>query len=250
MQDTWRHEPTDHDEMLFYGQQLCVHIPQVSQSPDKSLLVYRPEGCPPGYCKLEVIDTQALKQTPVGDQQLGASCIQNSGNRHWLHTANTLLRIQQAKSAVTPDSVYKSSDISGPTGQAASGLVEYVPILVGNGPYPNMEEYCNRNRGEWPSAKLIDEISELPVLFVLIGHKDCSDSRAQARQSWSHAEFKLISSLPKHIIQEYVAFKYVVKTLLAFRRDQVEIQNGRSRIGSYHFKNVLLHHLEKNHLLW
>ena len=82
VQDTWGHEPTDQDEMLLFGQQLCVLIPQGSKSPDESVLVYRPEGCPPGYCKLEVIDTQALKQTSVWDQQLGASCIQNSGNRH------------------------------------------------------------------------------------------------------------------------------------------------------------------------
>ena len=143
VQDTWGHEPADQDEMLLFGQRLCVHIPHGFQSPDESLLIYRPEGCPPGYCKLEVIDTQALKQTSVWDQQLSASCIQSSGNQHWLHTANTLIRIQQAKSAVTPDSVYKSTYISGPTEQAASGLVEYVPTLVGNGPYPNLEEYRN-----------------------------------------------------------------------------------------------------------
>ena len=108
-----------------------------------------------------------------------------------------------------------------------------------------MEDYRNRDRGEWPSAKLIGEISELPMLFVLIGHKHCSDSGLQARQSWSHAEYRLISSLPKHIIQGYIVFKYIMKTFLAFRRNQIEIQDGRSRIGSYHFKNVLLHHLEK-----
>ena len=83
VQDSWGHEPTDHDEMLLFGQQLCVHIPLGSKSSDESILVYRPEGCPPGYSKLEVIDTQALKQTLVWDQQLGASCIHNSGNRHW-----------------------------------------------------------------------------------------------------------------------------------------------------------------------
>ena len=163
---------------------------------------------------------------------------------------DTLLRIQQAKSAVTLDSVYKSLDISGPTGQAASGLVEYVPTLVGNGPYPNMEDYRNRDRGEWPSAKLIGEISELPMLFVLIGHKHCSESGSQARQSWSHAEYRLISSLPKHIIQGYISFKYIMKTFLAFCQNQIEIQDGRSRIGSYHFKNVLLHHLEKKFTLF
>ena len=246
VQDTWGHEPADQDEMLLFGQRLCVHISHGFQSPDESLLIYRPEGCPPGYCKLEVIDTQALKQTSVWDQQLSASCILSSGNQHWLHTANTLIRIQQAKSAATPDSVYKSTYISGPTGQAASGLVEFVPTLVGNGPYPNLEEYRNRDRGDWPPSKLIDEVSQLPMLFVLIGHKDCSDSNLQARQSWSHCEFKLISGLPKHIIQGYTAFKYTMKTLLAFHRDQIEIEDGRSRIGSYHFKNVLLHHLE-NH---
>ena len=183
VQVTWGQEPADQDEMLLFGQQLCVHIPQGFQSPGESLLVYRPEGCPPGYWKLEVINSKALKETSLWGQQLGTSCMHSSGNKQWLHTANTLLRIQQAKNAITPDSVYKSTDISGPTGQAASGLVEYVPTLVGNGSYPNMEENCNRNQGEWPSAQLIDEISEMPMLFVLIGHKDCSNSRTQARQS-------------------------------------------------------------------
>ena len=102
LQGTWGHDPTDEDEMLLFGQQLGVHIPQGYQLPAECLLVYCPEGCPPGNCKLGVRDTQALKQTSVWGQQLGASCIQTSDNQHWLHTQNTLSRIQQTKSAVTP----------------------------------------------------------------------------------------------------------------------------------------------------
>ena len=247
LQGTWGHDPTDEDEMLLFGQHLGVHIPQGSQLAAECLLVYRPEDCPPGYCKLKVSDTQALEQTSVWGQQLGASCIQTSGNQHWLHTQNTLSRIQQAKRAVTPDPVYKFTALSGPSGQAASGLVEYVPTLVGNMSYPYMEEYRCRKRRDWPSAQLIDELSRLQMLFVLVGYKygRCSDFNIQARQSWSHCEFKLISSLPKHIIQGYIAFKYIMKTLLASRRNQTEIKDGRSQIGSYHLKNVLLHHLEK-----
>ena len=246
VQGTWGHDPRDQDEMLLFGQQLCVHIPQNSQQ-SGGLLVYHPEGCPPGYCKLKVTDSQTLKQTSVWGQQLGADCIQNSGNHFWLHTHNTLLQIQHAKRAVTPDSVYKFTALNGPSGQAASGLVEYVPTLVGNAPYPYMEEYRFRQRGEWPSAQLVDEIAKLPMLFVLVGYKygSSSDFDVQARQSWSHCEVKLISNLPKHIIQGYIAFKYVMKTCLAFRRGRSKSEDGRSQIGSYHFKNVLLHHLEK-----
>ena len=106
---------------------MCVHIPQGSQTPEECLLVYHPDGCPPRYYKLEVIDSQTLKQTSVWGQQLGANCIHSSVDQHWLHTHNTLLRIQQAKRKVIPDSVYKFKDLRGPSGQAASGLVEYVP---------------------------------------------------------------------------------------------------------------------------
>ena len=280
-QGTWGHDPTDEDEMLLFGQELCVHIPQGSQLSEKGLLVYHPKGCPPGYCKLEVNNAQALEQASVWGHQLGASCIRSSSNKHWLHTRNTLSRIQMAKRAITPDPVYGPTYLIGPSGQAASGLVEYVPTLVGNGPCPHMKEYRCRARGKWPPVQLVDEISRLPMLFVLVGYKCRSDSEPksesdfdiQARQSWSHCEFKLISSLPKHIIQGYIAFKYtmktflscgrsqletikslwassgghieIIKTLLASGRGEMEIEDGRSRIGSYHFKIVLLHHLEK-----
>ena len=245
VEGSWGHEPTDQDEMLLFGQQLCVHISECSGLPNEGLLVYRPEGCPPGYCKLQVTDVQTLEETLVCNQQLGASCIQSLGDRHWLHTQNTLSRIIQAKSAVIPDPVYKSAAISGPTGQAASGLVEYVPTLVGNASYPHMDEYRCRERGEWPSAELIEEILGLPMLFVLSGYKNHNNFDLQARHSWSHGEFKLISGLPIHIIQGYIAFKYIMKTQLAIRRSQGKSMDGRSRIGSYHLKNVFLHHLEK-----
>ena len=108
-----------------------------------------------------------------------------------------------------------------------------------------MEEYHRRRRREWPSPQLIDEVSKLPMIFVLVGHKDSSYSNLQARQSWSYSEFKLISSLPKHVIQGYIALEYIMKTFLEFRRGQIESNGGRSQIGIYHLKNVLLHHLEK-----
>ena len=110
-----------------------------------------------------------------------------------------------------------------------------------------MEEYRSRPRGELPSAQLVDEITKLPMLFVFVRYKygSSSDFDVQARQSWSHCEVKLISNLPKHIIQGYIAFKYIMKTCLAFRRGRSKSEDGRSQIGSYHFKNVLLHHLEK-----
>ena len=81
-----------------------------------------------------------------------------------------------------------------------------------------------RERGEWPSAQLVDEISELQMLFALVGHIDCNESGLQARQSWSHAEFQLISSLPKRIVRGYIAFQYIMKTLLAFRQGEIGIE--------------------------
>ena len=140
----------------------------------------------------------------------------------------------------------QSTSISGPAGQAVGGLIDVVPTLVANEPHPAIKQYINRlHNTEWPSHDQRQQIQQLPMNFVLVGHKDSPRKDQEFRLSWSTVEFVLISRLPDHIKQGYIAFKYVFKYFLGIKRGQNYCDDGRSKIGSYHFKSILLYHLEQ-----
>ena len=253
----WGHEWPDEDGMFLFGAQLgvCVthehlatrqrHSSHTSSSSSgchgDSCLEYEPEGCPPAYTRLRVTDHQALLTHPDVD----ASCMGECGGHYWLLSTALNVAIQRDINQATTDPGVRSTSISGPAGQAWGGLFDIVPTLVANKPHPAIVHYINRlSSPEWPSHDQRQLIQQLPMNLVLVGHKESPRKDQEFRNSWSTGEMVLISSLPHHIKQGYIAFKYVMKYFLKMNRGQNKTDDGRSKIGSYHFKTTFLHHLE------
>ena len=168
----WGHPMADEDNMELYGGLLGVHIPQGRQPPGSSTLRYRPKACLPAYCKIEVTDVEALMG--VG---LDTKCVHRSDSVAWLHTYNTLRRMQ-------------GDSITGPAGQAYGGLHKYVPTLVCNDAHPDVDwNYVSRPRYGWPSLQQLGVIKQLAMLIVMIGHKQSPPDEIplQARLSCSPA---------------------------------------------------------------
>ena len=141
-----------------------------------------------------------------------------------------------------------TKDISGPAGQRFGGLGELVLTLVCSSPHPAMATYMQRPRKYWPSSEQIISFLKQPMLLVMLGPKGAQDSHLQFRVSWSHLEISLIYSSPLWVKQGYVCFKYTIKSTLMSLRTQNEdsCSDGRSRVGSYHLKTVLLRYLEEH----
>ena len=260
MEKDWGHPEPDQDTMLLYGGPLGVHVPGGRQLPmvpfalqlsdglvqlglpsvakdatGSILLVYRPDDCPPAFCKVQVTDPQALIEVEVfATRRLDAGCIHNSKGEDWLHT-NNLLRLLQ-----------RGNDITGPVG--GSEEFEWAPTLVCSAAHPKMDQkYVNRPRHGWPSPDQLKTILQLPMMLVLVGHKLSDEFHLQARLSWSHSEIWLITKLPETIRQVYIAAKYTFKSLMKKSRDQNSHNagDGRSNVGSFHLKTSFLWNLEK-----
>ena len=278
--DKWGFPWADVDGMIMYGAQLGVcstqeHLPSKQQHPlsgsswmlsslsslsarilsslsprrtsvsipGRSCLVYDSDGCPPAYTRLRVTDPESLMAHPYVD--IDADCMLKCDGHHWLLSTRLNEAIQRDINQLQSNPAAQSTSISGPAGQAHRGLYDIVPTLVANEPHPTMEHYINRLRStEWPSQDQRQQVQQLPMNFVLVGHKDSPRKDQEFRFSWSAAELILICTLPDHIKQGYIAFKYVMKYFLQTNRGQNETGHGRSKIGSYHFKMTLLYHLE------
>ena len=236
VEEEWGHPGADEDWMNLSGGPLGVHVPQGHHHPGRAVLKYRPEGCPPAYCKIEVTDVQGLMGVNVDGVQLDAECVHRSEGVAWLHTHNTLRQIQHG------------NDISGPAGQELGGALEYVPTLICSDHHPDMDQdYLHRPRRGWPSTQQLEVIKQSPKLLVLAGHKLSPPDQIplQARHSWSHCEMELIINLPLEIKQIYIAIKYVFKRLIKTFRGTDKAFDGRSTVGSYYLKTVFLRLLEK-----
>ena len=232
----WGHPEADVDTMLLYGGPLGVHVPGGRQPQGRAALAYRPEGCPPGYCKIEVTDVQKVMKTQYNESDLvGERCVHWSEGVPWLHTYNMVRWIQPAR-----------DNVSGPAGQL-DNLSEWVPTLVGSDAHPDMDQnYLLRFRHGWPSRQQLKVIKQLLMLYVLTGHKlsHPNEIPLQARFSWSPAEMVLIMELSDNIKQAYIAAKYTFKYFMkCFRGSGTHVQ-GRSTVGSFHLKTVFLHLLE------
>ena len=222
------------NSLLLFGLALVFIITAyiVLRIPRQSCLLYDPEGCPPAYTRLRVIDRQALVAHPYIDD----SCMLECDGHHWLLSTalkEAILHINQAH----PDPAVRSTSISGPAGQVQGGLFDVVPTLVANKPHPDIRHYINRleSSSEWPSQDQRQLIQQFPMKLVLVGHKDSPKKDQEFKLSWSTAEFVLISPIPNHIKQGYIAFKYVMKYFLTMNRGQNGTDHGRSKIGSFHF---------------
>ena len=241
----WGHGVADKDIMYLCGGDLAVHVlPLGQQPPEDATLVYTPDGCPPAYCRLQVLHRDRLLRAIIRISPRFRSvsapevqqCVFSEGGRLWLHSRHTLEAIQGSDTEA----------ISGPAGQWPGGLYEYVDCLVCSGPHPAMASYKERTRKHWPSPALLDALMQQPMLLVMVGPKDAQDSYLMFRVSWSPLEITLISSLALWLKQGYVCFKYTVKSVLNSLRPKDSVGDGRSRVGSFHLKTVFLRHLEEH----
>ena len=241
LHQNWGHPEPDLDIMILMGNLLSVQVPHSGQRRGLSGLLYRPEGCPPGYAKLEVTNSKSL----TGLQMIGGAegCIETSDGKDWLNTCNLQSQIHVA--GFSPK--LKVTAIKGPALQVDGDMNEYVPALIANAPHPDIQEYIHRVRSGWPSQGEVREIGRLPMLLVLTSRKGSKDSNRQTRISCSPAEMKLLSKLSTSIKQGYIGCKYILKRFLANLRGSTEGNDGRSSVGSYHIKMVLLRHLEQKH---
>ena len=216
--------------MKLYGGPLGVHVPQGRQGPGRSVIRYRPEGCPMAYCKIEVTDVPQLMGLKVGRyNQLDAGHVHKSEGVDWLHTHNALRWLQCGK------------HISGPAGHT-NRWIEFIPALVCSDAHPDIgRNYLHRPRHGWPSPQQLEVIEQFPLLLVLTGHKlsHTDEIPLQARFSWSQSEMALIMELPDYIKQVYIAVKCAYKQLMeCFHRSNRPVQ-GRSTVGSYYLKTTL-----------
>ena len=273
---SWGHERQDVDGMYLFGSELGVCLshgdqltqqknqvgtssssssppsssPPSSSSPlsspglhGRSCLVYIPKGCHPAYTRLRVSDIHAFTAHPC----IEADCILESDGHHWLLPTRLNKVIQRhINQSRDPDPANRSTAINGPAGQARGGWFDIVPCLVANLPHPAIYVYLNRARStEWPSQDQLQQIRQLPMCLVLVGHKESPNTDQEARISWSPAEIVLISKLSNSTKQGYIAFKYVFKLHLKIHRVQNKSADDRSNVCSYHLKNTFLYHLEK-----
>ena len=238
LEDQWGYDSSDTDRMWLNGGPLGVYVTGGQQARGESCMDFRPEGCSPAYCKLQISDLHGLKKSTVyGDRWFDENCVEESDGITWLNTYNTVRCMR--------DIIYtRGQPVSGPASQ--SGNRDTVNTLVCSAAHPALHrEFRSRTRGPWPTADVINYILRLPMLLVLVGHKLSPEFRLEARISWSHLEYKLIKELPESVRQGYIAYKYVMKRFLKAHRGQNEAADGRSKIGSYHLKTVFLHFLEK-----
>ena len=244
MEDNWGHPAADWDTMRLYGDRWGVSVPDGRQVDEDARLIYNCMGCPAAYCRLEVVHPRSIKKELKSVHSHGKwdrwvkvpLCIHYDGGRYWLDTYRTVRMMTIG--------VESMSSMNGPA--ELDGLNEYVRTLVCDAAHPDLERrFRHEGQGKWPTVRLTEDILQLPMLLVLVGHKYSPDFKCQARLSWSHCELRLIQELSERVRQGYIACKYVLKYFLTAHRGQNKADGGRSRVGSYHIKTVFLHYLEK-----
>ena len=212
LEDEWGYDDSDTDVMWLYGGPLGVYVTGGQQARGRSCMDFRPEGCSPAYCKLQISDLHGLKSTVLGLYSwFDETCVEESDGVTWLNTYNTVRCMKDSFS-------YRRDDpVSGPASQR--GNRDTVNTLVCSAAHPDLHhEFRSRTRGPWPTADVINYILRLPMLLVLVGHKLSPKFRLEARISWSHLEYKLIKELPESVRQGYIAYKYIMKRFLKAHR--------------------------------
>ena len=239
LEDEWGYDPSDRDNMWLIGGPLGVYVTGGQQARGESCMDFRPEGCSPAYCKLQISDLHGLKKSRIVllGRWFDENCVEESDGVTWLNTYNTVRCMRDS------NRYRRGHSVSGPASQ--SGNYDTVNTLVCSAAHPDLHhEFRSRTRGPWPTADVINYILRLPMLLVLVGHKLSAEFRLEARISWSHLEYKLIKELPESVRHGYMAYKYVMKRFLKAHRGQNEAEDGRSHIGSYHLKSIFLNFLE------
>ena len=142
MTPQWGHPWPDMDWMPLFSAQLKVNIPrdqlpkeiQLSQNSSpvwiskhcdgNSWLEYDPEGCPPGYMKLRVLDIKALMEwNPEWNINADLSdCIVEEDGQSWLNTARLNQVIIRAYNGDEDDHAEQTTSISEPAGQVTQRI--------------------------------------------------------------------------------------------------------------------------------
>ena len=163
---------------------------------------------------------------------------------------------------------------------------DYVPGLLCNGRFKNMDDFLHRSRGSWPKRDTLDKIACLWGLLVPTGKKGSDFRYYEWRYSYSLPEILIARDMPPWVKIAYRTVKYTLKSLklktIADQDDESELPNfnmktpllwasekiadhlfnsllhlpdelqyaavgGRSKISSYHIKTVLMWELEQNY---
>ena len=229
--------------MELNGGALGVHMPQGGQPPPPgTALVCRPEGCPSGYTRVEVVDVRPLVNVmhyAENPSKAASKCVTytTDSSTMWLNGDQLFNFIKSDGSKTAPSSTtMKDTDM--------------VPTLVCSGPHPNMINFFTRHRSvHWPFWGTLNSLYQMPALLVLVGPKGYDDPHLYCRFSFSHMELLLFNDMPCCVKRAHIMFKYTFLALLRKGRDYVgcvEPSSGRSKVGSFHLKTVLLYSLEKN----
>ena len=264
LEDGWGHPEADLDIMHILGGELSVSqpyshdlgsgqskgngssslpsTPSLQMGPfhlksGNSCLEYDPRNCPPAYTRLRVTNFQALKKDFLVSEQ----GMEESDGHHWL-LPMVLNEFYQRCLNLTCKPHDRATCIHGPAGELLGGLIDRVPCLLANGPHPAINVYLQRIRNGWPSKKQLATQQKIPMCLAMTGHKTSPNRHQLARMSWSLGELRLISQLPDRIKQGYIAAKYTLKSFLKYHS---KTNDGRSHVGSFHFKNTLLNYLEQ-----
>ena len=254
-------EYPDEDMMYLYGGVLGVFIPNgtpIPDDPDTSpRLLLREDKSRPGYCRVEVYDGCTLL-SELADMKgelwpdtigcCGAwGCTDSDGEDDvsWL-SSSKLLQCLLSVHLHHPD-----KRINGPAGAMSREPpperctdADFVPTLVCSDPHPCMRLFIARlTRSAWPRPAAVRDLSKLPALVVMTGHKKSVRSDLEFRFSWSLHEMRLAEDMPKWVKQGYCAFKCAFKRIHAKQCSSID-KGGRSLVGSYHLKTTLLYLLE------
>ncbi|XP_033761222.1 uncharacterized protein LOC117343006 [Pecten maximus] len=239
---------SDNDQMEIVKNVVVTHPDQVHRLPrhsaDKTILLMRPDGCRPGYVKLQVAKIangegkHSLFQNaivPVGDLLLLSSDIYRQGHVDFL-------------TASVSGVVYVSN---GPCRTNAHDGHSYdcayaFPCVC----WPKeANEWIYRTRLHgWPTQALIHRIVEAGCHVVPVGDKCSTDTLLQWRISFACAEQLLIHSLTHPQFRVYGLLKYFlfqIKELLE------HIIGDDDILCSYFLKTVIFFAVENSpHLLW
>ena len=234
----WGHENADENLILLHGGALGVCVDGGQQPRGGSCLDFCSEGCPPGYCKLQISDLNGLMKSEVFCKKwLKYDCIEGSDSAKWLNMHHVVDCIRNCAT----DNVINSEPAK------LSHYTDRVDTLVCSDPHPDLHnEFRNRTRGPWPTANMINDLLQLPMILVPVEHKRLQEFKFLAKMSWSHLECKLIKELPEKVRQGYIACKYIfVKRFAGASKGQNLAGDNKTHIGSYHIKCVFLHFLDK-----
>ena len=237
----WGHKIPDVDTMWLYGGPWCVHTSPVA-SQGGAYLQIQLRGVKPGYCRVRV----------EGDiNELAAELGKTSSIRGAIGTTKAEECIINRQWLSSPAVFRALRDL--PTGDGpadADGLsdLEFVPALVCTGPIEAVQEFVFRERKNksWPKKSTLQTIKELPTLIVAAGHKLSEFRLMEWRLSMSIPELLLANDMPLWVKQGYWTFKYsMLRAIEEQRGVAVASDYGRSTVGSYHFKTILLWELER-----